>query len=233
MISIGCLIYKSIKYLEFVKRGVEKNTPLLWKGDAEFYFVANNATEKVKEYLKKNNIKHYVFESGPQLPYPQNLPQIYKAWNYAVKVAKGDIVVLMNSDMWPLKGWLEALVEKLNESRVVTSLLVESGKLRSTLPNTIVLNFGRSPDEFRENEFENYARQVSVWNRKTTEYGGTFMPLAIYKNVFEFAGGYPESSTIPGDQAFFSKLKSMGIEHYTAMDSVVYHIQEGEINDKG
>jgi len=65
------------------------------------------------------------------------------------------------------------------------------------------------------------------------------MPCAIYKNLFVESGGYPignrtekSGKITPGDKIFFyEKLKSMGIEHYTVNDSIVYHIQEGEMDE--
>ena len=230
MISIACLIYRSIEYLRFVKRGVERNTPMLRSGEAEFYFVCNNATEEVKNYLKENDIPHYVFETEPQPPYAYNIGYIYRAWNFAVKVAKGDVVVLLNSDMYPAKGWLEALVGWLDERRVITSRLVESGRLPSTLPHVIVRDFGRSPKEFRESEFEEYAAKVKLPVLKS---GGAYMPLAIHRSVFMLAGGYPHGNIggIPGDKIFFERLSSLGVEHYTAFDSICYHIQEGESSE--
>ena len=229
MISIACLIYKSIEYLEFVRRGVKKNTPMLKSGKAEFYFVCNNATEEVKNYLKENDILHYVFETEPQPPYPHNMGYIYRAWNMAVEVAKGDVVVLLNSDMHPSKGWLETLVSRLDRTRVMTSRLVESGRLPSMLPHIIVRDFGRSPKEFREREFEEYADKVKM---PKLEMGGAFMPMAICKDVFMMAGGYPVGNIggVSGDQIFFERLRKLGVVHYTAFDSLCYHVQEGEVS---
>jgi len=65
------------------------------------------------------------------------------------------------------------------------------------------------------------------------------MPCAIYKDLFVNSGGYPignrekkSGKIISGDWIFFyEKLKPMGIKHYAVYDSLVYHIQEGEMND--
>ena len=65
------------------------------------------------------------------------------------------------------------------------------------------------------------------------------MPCAIYKDTFVKSGGYPignrtekSGKIISGDWIYFyEKLKSVGIQHYTVYDSIVYHIQEGEMDD--
>lgn len=237
-VSIACLIYRSINYLKFVKKSIEEHTPMLKTGDAEFFFVCNNATDEVKKYLKDNNITHVIFETGPepQPKYPKNIGYIYQAWNTGVMKAKGDVVVLVNSDMAFSRNWLENMLNKLDMSKVITSRLVESGKIPSIFPHTIVNNFGRKPDEFRKEDFEMFAESVKI---NMICDGGTFMPIAIAKDNFIKAGGYPEGNRIledgrqiSGDQIFFyERLGKLGIKHYTSMDSLVYHIQEGEVSE--
>lgn len=238
-VSIACLIYKSIKYLEFVKKSIEENTPMLKTGDTEFYFVCNNAIDEVKNYLKDNNIPHYIFETEQQPPYPHNIGFIYKAWNFTVEKAKGDIVVLVNSDMAFSKDWLENLIKYLDKNKVITSRLVESGKIQSIFPHTITKNFGRTPETFAKDDFEMFVE--SVKEDKLESYG-TFMPLAVYRENFMKVRGYPEGNiytkfsdremTISGDWSlFYFWFLINGVLHYTAMDSIVYHIQTGEVSE--
>jgi len=56
-VSIISLIYQSVKWLEFAYSQVLKYTDM---SDKEFFFVANDATEDVKKYLKDNYIPHYI-----------------------------------------------------------------------------------------------------------------------------------------------------------------------------
>ena len=231
-ISIACLIYKSIPYLKFVYTNIYEHTPMLRTGEAEFYFICNNATEEVKNYLKENNIPHYIFETEPQPAYPQNIGYIYGAWNFAVERAKGEVVVLVNSDMAFSKDWLENLLKRLDKGKAVSSLSVESGKIPSLLTHTIVKNFGRTPETFQEEKFEQFAE---ILKEDTEQPHGVFMPMAIHKENFINAGGYPEGNrillggNISGDWIFFNeRLARIGIRHVTSFDSVIYHIQIGE-----
>ena len=59
-ISIACLIYKSTKWLDFVYKQITKYTNLI---DNEFYFVANDACDKVLKHLKLrvSELKHVYF----------------------------------------------------------------------------------------------------------------------------------------------------------------------------
>lgn len=232
-ISIISLIYKSPKYAEFVKNSLEEHTPMLKTKEAEFHFVVNfkkGESEKIVEYLSNKKYPFLVFDKNPeQTEYPKNIGQIYEAWNFACQTAEGNIICLVNSDMAFSKDWLENLYKYLVLSRVVCSRLVESGKLRSG-QYAIEKNFGRTPDEFKKEEFEAYAENIN--GDKILE-GGLFMPLMIHKENFLKVKGYPEGNIggIPGDQIFMAKLKSIGVKHYTVFDSIVYHIQTGESSE--
>lgn len=244
-VSIACLIFKSIPFLEFVKKEIDENTPMLKTGEAEFYFVVNKGSGTLEQnfnvirYLKENNIPHYIFDSDPsdtqpQPPYPLNIDYIYKAWNFAADNAKGEIIVFVNSDMAFYKDWLENLLKRLNKNKAVSSLLVESGKVPSLLAHTVVKNFGRTPETFQRKRFEEFAEMLK---EDTEQPYGPFMPVAIHKENFIRAGGYPgnrrlnDGGMISGDQILFhERLASLGIKHTTSFDSVAYHMQLGEVD---
>jgi len=229
MISISSLIYKSIEYLEFLIDSLNEYTPKLHTGEAELYFVSYNATPEILDYMKRHKIPNYIVK-GKYVGYPQSTYGFYKAFNYCVEKAKGDIVVLLNSDMAFSPDWLENLLKYLNKDRLITSRLVESGNLRSTFPHTLVKDFGRSPSTFKEKEFLEYAEKVK---QEGISQGGTFMPVAIYKDVFVKTGGYPLGNVgnMGGDYYYFEYiLKPSGVIHYTSFDSIVYHIQMGEVH---
>ena len=121
-ITVVCLIYQSIDYLKFVLNSFNKYTK-----NAEFLFIANDATNKVKKFLKENKINHLVFENENKEEYYLN--RVYKAWNYGGENASGNIIVFVNSDMAFSKNWLNNLLKNLTEKKIVTSRLVESGKI--------------------------------------------------------------------------------------------------------
>ena len=61
-VSYVCLIYKSVNWLKFVYNEFHKYTKLN-EGD-EFYFVANDACDEVLDYLRDNNINHYIHNNN-------------------------------------------------------------------------------------------------------------------------------------------------------------------------
>lgn len=239
-VSIFSLIYKSPKFADFVYDSIKKNTPMLETREAEFYFVLNRKLEesnKVWEHLLDKNYKFYQYdEELLQRSYPANIGAIYNAWNYGASKANGDIIVMVNSDMIFTKDWLENLLKNLKKDRVVTSRLVESGKLRSTLSHTISKDFGRTIDGLDEESFIMFAESVK---EDKIEELGTFMPVAIHKDLFEKSGGYPNGNLVAGDGTvtsgdvvfFYETLENLGVKHYTVFDSIVYHFQEGESDE--
>ncbi len=241
--SIVCLIYKSVEWLEFVYAQVLKYTDL---SNAEFYFIANDATIEVKNYINTNKIPHYIWNNTDQNKKEWYINNVYRAWNYGAKKAKGEFVIFINSDMAFTDQWLENLIAAYNKNNCLTSRLIESGKLPSGQYG-ISKNFGRSTQSYREEDFQKYARKVS---NKKIEDGGLFMPLLIKREDFISVGGYPEGNVVPGSSIFnpkiaergeacisgdvilMEKLKKRDIKHQTVFGSIVYHFQEGEMGNK-
>jgi hypothetical protein len=241
-ISIACLIYKSTRWLRFVYDQVLKHTDMT---DKEFYFVANDACPAVLSYLKDNNIPHYVHNNTEQERTEWYINNVYRAYNAASKIAKGEYVVFINSDMAFSPGWLDNLVNKLDDTKIINSRLVERGVMRSGTYG-IERSFGNVPGDYDEAGFLNYAKRIS---NKTLRTGGLFMPCIIKKIHLVKVGYYPEGNIvpgsdifspkyavngepcIPGDKVFIEKLRTIGVTHWTAFDSIVYHFQEGEMRD--
>jgi hypothetical protein len=237
--SIACLIYKSTEWLEFVYEQVLKFTDL---NEIEFYFVTNDADTHVIEYLIDNHIPHYVYENSDIQRSEWYINNVYRAYNYSVSVAKGDFVVLINSDMCFSEGWFGALVAGYDGRNVVSSRLVESGKLKTGL-HGIEKNFGTNISSFKEADFLHFAKSIA---KNQIAEGGLYMPLFFRREHFTKVGGYPEGNLrinadifsndvalqseqhISGDAVFMKRLETIGVRHVTAMNSIVYHFQCGE-----
>ena len=227
-ISVVVLIYKSTKYIDFVWQSFKKHTK-----NADFLFIANDATDKVKNYLKEKNLPHLILENEDKSEYYLN--RVYRAWNYGGFNSSGDIIVFVNSDMAFSRNWLGNLLKNLNQKRIVCSRLVESNKLPSG-QYAISKDFGKTYKQFKENEFEKFTEKIK---KPEIKKNGLFMPCAIYKDLFVKSGGYPignrkekNGKETSGDHIlFYERLKPMGIQHYTCFDSIVYHIQEGELDE--
>ncbi|MHB1952283.1 MAG: glycosyltransferase [Sulfobacillus sp.] len=240
-ITFVCLIYKSVRWLQFFYDQLLRHTNLF---GCEFYFVANDACPEVLDYLRFNRIPHRVHNNTEEQRREWYINNVYRAWNFGVASARGDYIVLLNSDMSFSPGWFERLFLRLRHDNCVCSRLVESGRYPSGQYG-IERNFGRSHDEYREEAFLEFCRQESAPEVRD---GGLFMPLLIRKTDFDAVGGYPEGNLaagsnwrhpvyakhgepcISGDRVLMEKLAAIGIKHQTAFDSLVYHFQEGEMS---
>jgi len=247
MISIICLIYKSTAFAQAVYDSVMKYTPMISNGSAELLFVANDATPQVIEFLKNNKYKYIInnnkvltdselFASGYGTP--EYISRVYKGYNAGIKACTGDIVVLINSDNMFSPNWLENMLNKLDRTKIVCSQLVERMHPRfGVFPKAKRGEFGNHPRNFNEGMFLAFAKMISA---NGIVAGGGYMPCMIYKDLVEKAGYYPEGNIAGssfahiiryGDEKFYDKLKDIGVNHFTAMDSIVYHFKEGEKED--
>jgi len=248
-ISIASLIYKSTVFADAVYNSLYEHTPLLQNNDTEFFFIANDATDKVLNHLKEKNYKHYIHTNEKKtneelfamgIGWPNYLHGVYCAWNKAIELSQGEIVVLVNSDMMFSDNWLENLLKHLDKTKFVCSQLVERIHPRHGIafPGCIVKNFGASPASFNKAGFEEFAKSNILLNQ--IKGGGAYMPCAIYKDIMLKVGMYPEGNLAGntfeevidyGDVYTGKKLEEIGVSHITALDSLVYHFKEGEMDE--
>ena len=164
--------------------------------------------------------------------------RVYRAWNEGVLNASTQLVVMLNSDMYGSYGWLDELLStrENNDKSVPTSLLVESGRLPSGMPEH-VKDFGKNPDEFDSKGFRKHAESIipgyehgSGIAPVLTEPGRLYMPILVDRQEFFDIGSYPEGNPpgTTGDKDLIRRYKEAGYEHATALGSVVYHCQLGE-----
>jgi hypothetical protein len=265
-ISYVCLIYKSVKWLKFVYEQFHKHTKLN-EGD-EFFFVANDACPEVLDYLKNNNINHYIHNNTEEQRKEWYINNVYRAWNKGGRMAKGDYVIFINSDMAFSKEWNINLINKIADNKCINSRLIERGPPNglSTMRggHGIEKNFGNNYNDYNEKEFLKMAEQIK--SKKLIE-KGLYMPMIIKKKHLEYINYYPEGNItmnsfnkllqcdknaikefkyiyatqddvykkgfgcVPGDKVLIYNLSKIGVYHYTAMDSIVYHFQQGEMSE--
>ncbi|NJN93733.1 MAG: glycosyltransferase [Anaerolineales bacterium] len=246
-ISIVSLIYKSKKFADWVYNSVLEFTPQIARGNAEFFFVANDPTDDLVAHLENKKYQHVV-QVNPrrteqelfQMGYgkPEYIHRVYRGWNRAILEAQGSIVVLVNSDNYFSPNWLENLLKYYQNNTVVCSQLVERRHPKyGSFPGAYHGEFGNHPDNFDRQGFLKYAERVC---KTGTRPGGAFMPCMLNKELAIKAGLYPEGNIAGssfgevigyGDEVFFKKLGKLGVHHFTAFDSIVYHLKEGEMEE--
>lgn len=252
VITIVCLIYCSVEWLEFVYGEMLRLSATMRQGDVEILFVANDATPDVAEFLSNNGIAHISVKTRKS-PDEWFINSVYRAYNIGVKTARGDNVFLINSDMAFDRNCLPELIRHLKPRTFLVSRLVELGVLRSG-KHGIERDFGSEPRTFRRKHFEDYVAKVS---NSSLHEGGLYMPLLVNRQEFLDLGGFPEGNLlsedlsyyqdtglcrryavehdqcIPGDRALFDRAKVLGYEHCTVFSSFAYHFQAGERRSEG
>jgi len=246
-VSIISLIYCSKKYADGIFQSVQRFTPMISRGEAEFFFIANDPTDEIVKhltekgypfFLNKNERKtnEELFSRGYGTP--EYIHRVYRGFNLGILKSKGEIVVLLNSDNCVSPDWLENLLKYLGPNTIVTSHLVErSHPAYGVFPGAYHCEFGHHPDNFDEERFLDFVLRYKMTGIID---GGAYMPCAFYKKNAVTVGLYPEGNIAGktfddvieyGDENFFRKLADNGIVHVTSLDSIVYHFKEGEMDD--
>jgi choline kinase len=170
MISIVSLIYKSTVFADAVYDSIMEFTPFIHTGKAEFFFIANDATPRVLEHISRKNYKFFVnnnpirteqelFDMG--IGWPEYIHRVYRGWNSAIMNAKGEIVVLVNSDNLFSPNWLENLLKNLTQKTIVCSQLIERKHPKYVLfPGAHHGEFGTHPKNFNKEAFLNLHRNI-------------------------------------------------------------------------
>jgi hypothetical protein len=217
-VCIVGMIYKSVRYLDFMVDQLTRYTSV------DFKILANDPTPEVEKHLPNTGVPYRIRRD--ERPGDYYMDRVYRGWNDCVDYAEADLAILVNSDMAYSPGWDTALVDSITVEHLVTSRLVESGKMLSG-KHGISKDFGRSPDEYKEQAFLRYAKSV---RKKHMADGGLYSPVCVWTDKFRRAGGFPEGNIggVPGDQIAFNRC---GMKHVTNFDSIVYHIQEGEMDE--
>lgn len=240
-IEIISLIYKSVSFLNLIVNELKKDYCKVEGWDVGVRIVANDANENVLNALKQVDIPYSVYNDPKPDDYYLN--RVYRCWNFSGKSSTYDNICFVNSDMVFSEDWLTNLLRWHDGTNIPCSRLVESGKMLSGTHAIGNMNFGRTANDIEFDKWYAYAASIKY---SETYRGGLFMPCVFNKNRFVESGMYPEGNIyqdgkagsmhggviMSGDDYFFKKLTSgFGMRHVTVFDSMVYHIQEGEMDE--
>lgn len=245
-VTLISLIYAGIDWLEFQYSELLQLKNEFGPGEVEILFIANDASESVINFLNSNSIPYKV-APGRKSQSEWYINSVYRAYNFGVKEAKGEYVLLTNSDMSYAPGFLYSMMQHRSPSKYLVGKLVESGRLKPA-HLAIKRNFGKTLEKFKRKKFYKFADKTAS---DSITPGGLYMPCLVDRKVFLNNGGFPEGNIrlsslqeyietrrseiagrgeqlIPGDLAFIKALESNKINHYTVDSAVAYHFQEGE-----
>lgn len=251
--SIASLVYASTRYAEHLWCMMQETTPELESGEAEFFVVANDASDEVLGYLAERAIPHVV-QNNERLTEselmalgvgaPEYIRRVYQGWNRAVIEARADCLVLLNSDHMLSPGWLAALRKRWRPDLALSPLTIEpTGRYgifsedAGCGTGAVHGEHGRTLAEFDRDAFEAHAFTIG---QDILTRGGAHQPVMVSKQEIVRAGMYPEGNLHAGefdkidefgDQHLFRKLDEQGVKHRTWHGVVCYHFQEGEMRE--
>lgn len=237
-LEIVTMIYKSVDYLKFIEHQINTYCKNFDDINVTARIIANDANENVLKALETCSLPYTIYND----PKPQDyyLNRVYRAWNFGATSSNSELICYVNSDMAFSHDWLLPLYDLHKKNYLPTSRLVESAKMPSA-DHGYPRNFGRHPKEFNESEWLHF---VETFKTDIIKPKGLFMPVIFDRNEFIEAGMYPEGNIYrdgvgtlngfleAGDVWFFKKFSGItGRQHVTAFKSLVYHIQEGEMDE--
>jgi glycosyltransferase involved in cell wall biosynthesis len=245
-VTLVSLIYAGVDWLEFQYGELIKLQNEFGPHEVEILFVANDATPEVLQFLRSNCIP-FVVAPGRVNESEWYINSVYRAYNFGVLKAQGEYVLLTNSDMAYMPGFLFNLLKHKTPNSYLVGKLIESGRLKPA-EAAIKKNLGKSIVGFKRGKFYELARKISA---ETKTYGGLYMPLLAHRRSFLEHGGYPEGNIlksslemyiqngeyqiaaqgeelVSGDFAFVKRLEALGWSFETVDNAIAYHFQEGE-----
>jgi len=146
---------------------------------------------------------------------------VYAAYNEGADKATSPILVFLNDDMIVARDWDRHLVEATGEKTIVTTYLVESGRIRVNHRN-IERNFG-DPESFDGEAFQSFVDEHSAEVPDVGVGFGWYMPFAVRKE--DFIPFPNETKDIPNDAVLFGKFASRGYK-FLRVRSYAYHFQK-------
>lgn len=220
-VTLVTLVYRDTRWLDFVMDSVAAaKTDVTYR----WLVVANDAEPGVADDPRVD------MDFRNDDPSEFYINRVYRAWNEGVVNAPTQLVCMLNSDMYVSDWWLDELVSvKTKDAKTVpTSLLVESGRIPSAMPE-YARDFGTSHHAFHRKGF--VAHADTIRRLGGVEPGRLYMPILVDREEFIDVGMYPEGNPpgTTGDKDLIRRYSEAGFNHVTALGSVVYHVQEGEM----
>jgi hypothetical protein len=251
--SIAALVYASVPHARHLWDNLRATCPELGTGEAEFRFIANDATDEVLAFLVAERIPHVVQInprlSNPELQKlgigkPEYIRRDYQGWNRAIMEARNDCLVLLSSDHVMSPGWLGVLRSKWHPGIALSALTIEPGGAHGVFPARL----GGGTGAFRGShgstlatfDARGFAAHAATLVSDRLTPGGAHQPVMVSRRTIIDAGLYPEGNLHAGtfdrikeygDRRLFRLLAERGVLHHTYHGTVAYHFGEGEMRE--
>ena len=206
------------KYLEWSYNSIRKNLGYTH----EILLADDFSTDGTWEYLQEvqdKDIGVQIFRNeGP------DRKGIVYWYDFLCEKATNDIVMFFHADMYACPNLDTEVLRHLEPGVVVSATRIEP-PLHPKGPEKIVKDFGIEPEEFNEDNFLYYVRNVqNMYKNKVTE--GIFAPWIIYKEDYEKVGGHDElfAPQSKEDSDIFNRMHLLDYKFVQTWKGLVYHM---------
>lgn len=202
----------NLRYLKSSVISIKQNSTL----DNEIIIWVDSDNDGTIEWLKQNNVKYLVN--------PKNEPQgIAAGYNRCIEASSNKIVCMFHADMFMGKGFDINIIKHLKPKSVVAGTRIEP-PLHPEGKEKIVKDFGMYPEDFKEEEFNNFVSQTQIEQKDQTT-NGIFAPWACYKDeILEIGMHDEEFHSYHEDSDIFNRFILNGMELIQSRDALVYHL---------
>jgi glycosyltransferase involved in cell wall biosynthesis len=213
-----CIPSKSnLRYLKTCIPSIRENAS---RNDHEIIIFVDSDEDGTVEWLEQvkdeYNLKYFV---NPNLG--ESLFGIGKAYDYCVEQSTTDTFMIFHADMMLGKDADLKAFNHLKTKTVVCSTRIEP-PLHPNNGEKILIDFGMYPEEFKQEEFNQYVEEHSNDDKITN---GIFAPWMMYKKEFLEMGGHdPIMHSCREDSDVFNRMKLNGFEFIQPWNSLVYHL---------
>lgn len=213
-----CIPSKSnLRYLKTCIPSIRENAS---RNDHEIIVFVDSDEDGTIEWLEqvknKYNLKYYI---NPNLG--KSLFGIGKAYDYCIEHSTTDIFMIFHADMMLGKNADIKAFNHLKPKTVVCATRIEP-PLHPNGGEKILIDFGMYPEEFKQDEFNQYVEKHSNDNKITN---GIFAPWMMYKEEFLEMGGHDSIlHSCREDSDIFNRMKLNGFEFIQPWNSLVYHL---------
>ena len=213
-----CIPSKSnLRYLKTCIPSIRKNA---FRNDHEIIVFIDSDEDGTVEWLEQvkdeYNLKYFV---NPNLG--KSLFGIGKAYDYCIEHSTTDIFMIFHADMMLGKDADVKAFNHLKSKTVVCATRIEP-PLHPNNGEKILIDFGMYPEEFKQDEFNQYVEEHLNDDKITN---GVFAPWMMYKEEFLEMGGHdPIMHSCREDSDVFNRMKLNEFEFIQPWDSLVYHL---------
>jgi len=213
-----CIPSKSnLRYLKTCLPSIRENAS---RNDHEIIIFVDSDEDGTVEWLEQvkdeYNLKYFV---NPNLG--KSLFGIGKAYDYCIEHSTTDVFMIFHADMMLGKDADLKVYQHLKPKTVVCATRIEP-PLHPNNGEKILIDFGMYPEEFKQDEFNQYVEEHSNDDKITN---GIFAPWMMHKQEFLEMGGHdPIMHSCREDSDVFNRMKLNGFEFIQPWNSLVYHL---------